>query len=234
MTESSNSVRSEYLVEPEWLEAHLGDPDLAIVDMDSDAGYERGHLPGAVPLHPDYERHPDTGWVSTMPPDKFAEVCRGLGIGDHSQVVVYDNNMGLAAARLWWVLKLYGHANVRVLNGGWRAWLQQNRPISFDRPVINTTTPFTPRLDDSMLGLLDDVKAACNLGDAVIWDTRTEGEYDGSVNRGNARAGHIAGAVHLEWSELVDSATHRFKSDNEMRAILAASGITPDKTAYAY
>ncbi|MCI0771536.1 MAG: hypothetical protein J4N94_06615, partial [Chloroflexi bacterium] len=85
-----------------------------------------------------------------------------------------------------------------------------------------------------MLGVLDDVKAACVLDDAVIWDVRTEGEFDGSVNRGNRRVGHVAGAVHLEWSELMDAETHRFRSEAEMRVLLNGLGITPDKTAYAY
>jgi len=234
MTGNDYSLRSEYLVESDWLEAHLADPNLVIVDVDVESSYKRGHLPGATSLHPDYERDPDTGWVSTMPPDRFAEVCNGLGIGDTSQVVIYDNNMSLPATRLWWVLKRYGHPNVRVLNGGWRTWLQEKRPVSFEEPSLPNRSTFTPRADESMVGVLDDVKNACSLSDAVIWDVRTEGEYDGSVNRGNNRAGHIASAVHLEWSELMVPDTHLFKQDDAMRGILSAAGITPDKTAYAY
>lgn len=234
MTGNYKNLRSEYLVESDCLEAHLGDPNLVIVEVDAESSYKRGHVPGARSLHPDYERDPDSGWVSTMPPDRFAEVCKGLGIGDASQVVIYDNNMGLLATRLWWVLKRFGHPNVRILNGGWRTWLLEKRPVSFDEQTLPNSFSFTPRPDDSMLGVLDDVKMACSLSDAVIWDVRTEGEYDGSVNRGNNRAGHIANAVHLEWSELMDPATHLFKQDDEMREILTAAGITPDKTAYAY
>ena len=234
MTGNNKSLLSEYLVESEWLEAHLDDPTLVIVDVDAESSYKRGHVPEAGSLHPDYERDPDTGWVITMPPDRFAEVCKDLCIGDTSQVVIYDNNMSLPATRLWWVLKRYGHTNVRVLNGGWRSWVLEKRPVSFEEPSLLNSSTFTPRPDDSMLGVLGDVKKACSLNDAVIWDVRTEGEYDGSVNRGNNRAGHIASAVHLEWSELMVPTTHLFKQDDEIREILSAAGITPDKTAYAY
>lgn len=235
MSASEGDVRSECLVEPAWVESHLSDVNLVIVDIDAEAGYRRGHVPGAVTLHPDYERDSETGWVSTMPPDRFAEVCRSLGIGDDTLVVVYDNNMSLPASRLWWVLRLHGHANVKVMDGGWRTWLQERRAVSFESPTPKADVTFTPRRDDTMLGALDDVKAACGLDSAVIWDVRTEGEYDGSVNRGNNnRAGHIAGAVHVEWSDLMHANTHRFKPDEEMRTILNAKGITPDKTAYAY
>lgn len=225
---------TDYLVDPAWLEANLNHRDLAIVDVDTEAAYLRGHIPGAAALHPDYERDPDSGWVSTMPPEKFAEVCRGLGIGDDSQVVIYDNNMSLHATRLWWVLKRYGHRNVRVLDGGWRAWQVESRPVSFQRPSPKKDVAFTPRPDGSTLATLDDVKAACSLDEAVIWDVRTGGEYDGSINRGNRRAGHIAGAVHLEWSDLMDAETHKFRSLEEARTILHAGGITMDKAAYAY
>ena len=234
MTGNYKSLRSEYLIEYAWLEAHLDDPNLVIVDVDAENSYKRGHVPGASSLHPDYERDPDSGWVSTMPPDRFAEVCNGLRIGDTSHVVIYDNNMSLPATRLWWVLKRFGHPNVRVLNGGWRTWLLEKCPVSFEEPTLPDRSTFTPRPEDSMLGVLDDVIKACSLNDALIWDVRTEGEYDGSVNRGNNRTGHIASAVHLEWSELMVPATHLFRQDDEMREILSAAGITPDKTAYAY
>ena len=78
------------------------------------------------------------------------------------------------------------------------------------------------------------MKEACNLDSAVIWDVRTDGEWDGSEMRGNKRAGHIPGAVHLEWFNVMDRRTHRFKPADEIRQLLAEHGITPDKNVYAY
>ena len=104
MTIENEFANTEYLADPAWLQAHRNDPDLVIVDLDAEAGYLRGHIPGALFLDNNYERNPETGWVNTMPPDRFAAVCQALGIGDDTLVVACDNNMSLHAARFWWTL----------------------------------------------------------------------------------------------------------------------------------
>ena len=225
----------EYLIDPAELRGQLAAPGLVIVDLDSAAGYQRGHIPGAVHLADDYERNPATGWVNTLPPDKFAAVCQSLGIGDGTAVVAYDNNLSLYAARFWWTLNYYGHRNIRVLNGGWRAWVAAGGPVSFAPPAaVAADISFTPQVDSSLIVGIDAVKAGCSLPDTAIWDTRSAGEYSGEVNRGNRRAGHIAGAVHLDWLDLMDPETHRFKPAAELRRILESRGITPDKAVFAY
>ena len=231
----SGLAHPEYLMEPAELLARLGEPGLVIVDLDAAAGYQRGHIPGAVHLADNYERNPATGWVNTLPPDEFAAVCRSLGIGDATPVVAYDNNMSLYAARFWWTLNYYGHRKVRVLNGGWRAWVSAGGPVRFEPPPAAAAEPvFTPQVAPSLLVSIDAVKAGCSLEDTVIWDTRSAGEYSGQVNRGNQRAGHIAGAVHLNWLDLMDRETRRFKPPAELRRILDDRGITQDKAVFAY
>jgi thiosulfate/3-mercaptopyruvate sulfurtransferase len=224
----------DYLVDPQWVQDHAGDSNLALVDIDGEAGYQRGHIAGAVMLSSNYERDSAGGWVRTMPPERFAATCQGLGIGDDTRVVLYDNNLSLYAARFWWVLHHYGHTNVKVLDGGWRRWVMEGRPVSFDPGNPNTKVSFTPRTDDAMLGRLEDVRAACTRSDAVVWDVRTPGEYDGSVRRQGLRPGHVAGAVNLEWAGLMDRETHRFKPRDEMRRLLEERGITPDKAVFSY
>lgn len=224
----------EYLIAPAELLDCLAAPDLVIVDLDSAAGYQRGHIPGAAHLADSYERNPATGWVNTLPPERFAAVCQGLGIGDHTAVVAYDNNLSLYAARFWWTLRYYGHRQVRVLDGGWRAWIAAGGPVSFAPPPAVAAVSFTPRLDPSLSVDLPAVRAGCNLEDTVLWDTRSAGEFAGRVNRGNKRAGHIAGAVHLDWQDLMERDTHRFKPAGELRQILNAKGITADKAVFAY
>ncbi len=81
---------------------------------------------------------------------------------------------------------------------------------------------------------VDELKEACSLSDAVIWDVRSDGEYDGSSSRGNKRSGHVPGAVHLEWFNVMDRDTHQFKPADEVRKILSDQGVTPDKAVYAY
>ena len=224
----------EYLVDAAWVEAHKDDPNVVVVDCDVEAGYNRGHIPGAALAPDNFEKDPDTNRVHLMNPDQFKAMCEGLGIGDDSLVITYDNAQSLTAARLWWSLNTYGHSAVKVLDGGWRSWVTEGREVSFARPQTSSNTSFTPNRDESMLVQVDELKAACNLEDAVIWDVRSDGEWDGSASRGNKRAGHIPGAVHLEWFNVMDRETHRFKPAGEIRRILVDKGVTPDKKIYTY
>jgi thiosulfate/3-mercaptopyruvate sulfurtransferase len=216
------------------LEGHQGDANVVVVDCDVEAGYNRGHIAGAVLMPDNFQKDPDTNRVHLMNPDQFKTMCEGLGISDDTLVITYDNNQSLYAARLWWALNFYGHSNVKVLDGGWRGWINEGHSVSFDRSQTASNAKFTPKIDDSIMVKVDELKAACNLADSVVWDVRSDGEWDGSAARGNQRAGHIPGAVHLEWFNVMDRNTHRFKPPEEIRRVLAANGITPEKKIYTY
>ena len=112
----------ELLVDAAWVDAHKGDADVVIVDCEVDAAFARGHIPGAVLVPDNYEKDPDSGRLFLMQPDQFKNMCEGLGIGDDILVIALDHSRSLTAARLWWSLNTYGHTNVKILNGGWRAW----------------------------------------------------------------------------------------------------------------
>ena len=234
MPTTDGFAHPEFLVDAAWLAAHLDDPNVVVVDGDVEAGYLRGHIPGAVLVPDNYEKDPATGRVHILPPEGFAAMCQNLGIGDDTLVVAYDNNQSLYAARLWWALHYYGHSNVKVLDGGWRQWVAEGRPVSFDRPPPRSGATFTPRADESIMVKVDELKAACTLSDALLWDVRSDGEYTGANDRGNRRAGHIPGAVHLEWFNVMERDTHRFKPAAEIRQLLNQYGITPDKAVFAY
>ena len=227
-------TRPELLVDAQWVDDHRGDAGVVIVDCDVDAAYNRAHIPGAVAVPDNFEKDPDTGRVHLMSPSQFQAMCERLGIGDNTLVVAYDNSQSLYAARLWWALNTYGHSQVKVLNGGWRRWIAEGRAVGLDRAAGAPGASFTPRRDESLLVKVDELKAACQLGEAVIWDVRSDGEWDGSEMRGNNRAGHIPGAVHLEWFNLMDRATHQFRPANEIRQTLAEAGIPPDQAVYTY
>ena len=224
----------DYLAEADWLAAHLNDDNVVIVDCDVDAGYQRGHIPGAVLIPDNFVKDPDSNRVLMMTPPQFQAMCERLGIGDDSLVICYDNGQSVTAARLWWILNTYGHRDVKVLNGGWRGWIAGGHTISVERPAPAEGTSFTPRIDDSMLVTVEELKEVCSLQESVVWDVRSDGEWDGSAARGNKRAGHIPGAIHLEWFNLMDRETHRFKSASEIRQILSEHGITPDKNVFTY
>ena len=226
-------ARPELLVDAAWVDAHKNDSNVVIVDCEVDAAYARGHIPGAVLVPDNYEKDPDSGRLFLMNPEQFKAMCEGLGIGDETLVIAYDHSRSLTAARLWWALNTYGHTNVKILNGGWRAWIANGGTVGFGRAEIKSVT-FTPKYDDSKLVKVEELKEACEVGGSVIWDVRSDGEWDGSMSRGNKRVGHVPGAVHLEWFNLMDSDTNEFKPAAEIRRILTEHGITPDKNVYTY
>jgi thiosulfate/3-mercaptopyruvate sulfurtransferase len=234
MPTADGFAHPEFLVDPAWVEAHLNDPNVVVVDTDIAPAYDRGHIPGAGLVPDNFEKDPDTGRVHILPPQKFVAMAEGLGIGDDILVITYDNSQSLYAARLWWALNYYGHRNVKVLDGGWRRWVSQGGMVSFSRPRPAGRVKFTPMVDKSLMSTGDELKACCNLSDVVVWDVRTTAEYAGADTRGNRRPGHIPGAVHLEWNNVMDRESHRFRPAAEIRRILAEKGITPDKEVHSY
>jgi thiosulfate/3-mercaptopyruvate sulfurtransferase len=234
MTTASGFAHPEYLVDAAWVETHRGDANLVIVDCDVEPAYNRGHIPGAVLVPDNYEKDPDTGRLHVLPPDKFSAMCQGLGIGANTLVVAYDNSQSLYAARLWWALSYYGHTSVKILDGGWRRWISEGHTVSFARPKAPAEVKFNPRPNSSILVKLDELKANCSLDDVIVWDVRSTAEYEGSNSRGNLRVGHVPGAVHLEYLNVMDRETHRFKPAADIRRMLLAKGITPEKRVYTY
>ena len=234
MTTAEGFTHPEYLVDAAWVEDHLDDSNVVIVDTDVDVGYNRGHIRGAVLVPDNYEKNPETNRVNIMSPDQFKAMCEGIGIGDDTLVITYDNAQSLTAARLWWALNYYGHTNVKVLNGGWRRWVSEGRRVDLTRTRTATGATFTPKANESIMCRIDELKGAYSRPDVVVWDVRSDGEWDGSGDRGNKRKGHVPGAVHLEWFNVMDRQTHQFKPAGEIRRILSEHGITPDKTVYSY
>ena len=224
----------DFLADTQWLEEHLGDSDIRIVDTDVDTAYQRAHIPGAILIPDNYEKDPATDRVHILPPDKFSQLMESLGIGDDTTVVAYDNSRSLYAGRLWWALSYYGHTKVKVLDGGWRKWLREGRRVSINPPHPGTGVRFSAPTDPSLMISTDQLKAAHTSPGTVVWDVRSRGEYTGDTTRGNRRPGHVPGAVHLEWLELMDPETHTFKPAEDMRRILGAKGITPDKEVAAH
>jgi thiosulfate/3-mercaptopyruvate sulfurtransferase len=216
------------LVDGGWLEARLGDPNVLIVDCDGAGAYRRAHIPGAVFS----ESHPYKSAANhrlVMAPEEFGGAMSALGVGPETTVVAYDANGAVSSGRLWWCLSYYGHDKVRVLDGGWPRWLADGRPITMAESKPAPAT-FVPRADESKLATADYVRAAISNPDVVILDVRSDGEWDGSEARGNPKAGHIPGAVHLE-NKLSMSADEAaaFKDPEALRQLFESCGITPDK-----
>jgi len=243
------------LASPDWLAAHLDDPDVRIVDMrgfvrtvetapgQQAAAYEgaveeyaEGHIPNAIYL--DWTRDivdldaPVKAQVAS--PERFAAELGRRGIGDDSLVVAYDAHPASQfATRLWWALRYYGHERAMVLDGGLRAWRQEGRPLTIDLPRFPAAT-FTPRVQPNWRATGEQVLAG--LGDAsrVLVDARDVGQYGGAVRRAEGRAGHIPGAISLPREELIDPATGRFRPEGELRDIFARRGVSAERPVTAY
>jgi len=232
-------TRPELLAEPGWLAAHADDANVRVIDCATVEAYRRAHIPGALQLPAHFyikEQDPagsDHG-TFVMPPDEFAALMGKLGVSQDTTVVTYDDNNALVAARLWWVLKYYGHDNAKVLNGGWQRWLTEGRPVAFHATRPQPAT-FVARPRRELYATAEDLLEVYDRPECQVVDVRSDGEWDGSNSRGNKRAGHVPGAKHLEWIRLVETGdTRRFLPADELERLLAEAGLRRGKPAVAY
>jgi thiosulfate/3-mercaptopyruvate sulfurtransferase len=204
-------VNTGSLVEGDWLLERLNDPGVTIVDtryiVEQDErgrfievpgaeSYRQAHIPGAVFLSLDDLREPGQP-EHILGPDAFAEVMAAHGIGSTDEVVVYDTEGGCWSARLWWALRLYGHENVRLLNGGFGRWVEMGHPVEAGDRIV-APADFTAREVPGLLATLDDVLAAREDEGTVIVDALTRPFHTGEARLyAYLPAGHIPGAVNI-------------------------------------
>jgi thiosulfate/3-mercaptopyruvate sulfurtransferase len=225
----------ELLAETEWLEQHLNNPKVRIVDARAPQQYTAGHIPGAVNLT-GFSAIPRATNQDMAAPEEFNRVAATLGISNDITVVVYDapsQIMGMIA----WAFLYYGHEDVRILDGGFDKWSREGRQISSDLASYPSTT-YKANPVEAIYCSLTDAKTAHGRPETVFWDTRSQAEYQGSsASTGGEpppRLGRIPGAIHLEWIELLDPATKTLKSAPELRALLESKGITSDVQINTY
>ncbi len=235
------------LVETDWLAANLGHSQLRIVDIRGEVrsvaqpdgtrkseysasrgDYDAGHIPGAsfIDWTADIVDLDDPITAQIAPPERFAAFLGGLGIGDDSRIVIYDNQGRAFATRLWWALTYYGHEHVAVLNGGWAKWRTEGRAISTEVPSYAPAT-LTPKAGRLGRKTGQEVLEHVQLGDAIIVDALRRGQYTGEEQRGGAASGHIPGALNLPYLDLYTPAG-TWKLEDELRATLAKAGIADD------
>lgn len=227
------------LVSTDWLAAHLGDPDLRILDAtyflpggdrDARAEYDQAHIPGARFFDIDDVSDHRSDLPHMAPPvEKFMSRMRQMGVGDGHQVVVYDTHGLFSAARVWWLFRLMGQADVAVLDGGLPKWLAEGRPTE-DLPPMIRDRHMTVRREAHRVKDVTQVAAASKLGDYTILDARAPGRFRGDEPepRQGLRAGHIPNSRNVPYSSLLnDDAT--MKSPDELRAIFDAAGADLSK-----
>ena len=241
------------LVDPDWLEAHLDDPDLRVLDAtvhlefdeetgerDSDSGYDDwadGHVPGSVyaPMLTDLTAE-DPAFPYELPgAERFAAAMGRLGVGDDSRVVVYDDAGGNWATRLWWMLRVYGFDAVGVLDGGWSRWVDDGRPVSTDDPDVEAAT-FSPEFRPELVADAETVLASIDDDGTCIVDAlRREDHVGDGVNK-YGRRGRIPSSVNVPAvgdDAIVDDG-RGFDSRETLRERFEAAGATDSDRVVSY
>ena len=227
-----NYPRSELLCDTAWLQQHLDDPAIRIIDCGMPDAYNRAHILGAVGLPHPYLKGKDSPFI--MDTQEFSELMAVRGVSNDTLVILYDDNASLYAARVWWCLDHYGHTSAKVLNGGFNKWLYEKRPLTAVVPHPELGR-FRARAKQEGCCTLDGLRQGIGDPNVVIWDTRSQEEWTGENDRGNKRKGRVPGAVHLEWRHLMEGPPERkFKPAEELRRMFAGLGITPEKRVVTY
>ncbi|MER3408863.1 MAG: sulfurtransferase [Thermoleophilia bacterium] len=230
----------EALVSTEWLAQHLGDANLVVAEVDeSPELYDEGHIPGAIKLHwrDDLQDPVERDLIDKA---SFERLMGSRGIGNDTTVVLYGDKNNWFAAYAYWYLKIYGHEDVRILDGGRQKWIDEGRPLTTEVPTPTPRTYTAKERDESIRVYRDEVLAGLGRDGVALVDVRSPQEYSGELiappgyeQEGAQRAGHIPGAKSIPWATAVrDDGT--FKSADELRQIYAGKGVTPDKEVRAY
>jgi thiosulfate/3-mercaptopyruvate sulfurtransferase len=234
-----NGYAKPVLVGTEWLEHHE-ETDVVVAEVDEDPDlYDQGHIPGAVKLHwrDDLQDPIKRDMVGK---EAFERLLGERGIGNDTTVVLYGDKSNWFAAYAYWYLKFFGHADVRLLNGGRQKWIEERRMLSV-QPTLRETTAYEATLpDESIRAYRDFVLASLGVPEVVIVDVRSPAEYAGDLiappgyrQEAAQRAGHIPTAISIPWVSAV-RADGTFKHAAELDELYTDKGVTRDKTVVAY
>jgi thiosulfate/3-mercaptopyruvate sulfurtransferase len=214
------------LIDVVALKALLGDPPLRIVDTRRPDEYAAGHIPGAVSVDVEVWKEKSLAENGLQDAAYWSKAIGDLGISSDSKVVVYGETVP-NTARVWWTLRYLGLKDVRMLNGSWEPWREKFYPVETEPPRIEPAT-FQPDFQEDMVADKERVKSGLSSTGRVVRviDARSQGEYTGQDVQG-PRGGHIPGAIHLEWNEVLDDAG-RFKTPEQLRELFTRRGLKPD------
>jgi thiosulfate/3-mercaptopyruvate sulfurtransferase len=239
MSPTTTATERDVLVSVDWAREHLDDPNVRFVEVDVDTtAYQQSHLPGAV----------GWDWTSQLSDGirrdlvsraEFSQLLSRSGIGPETTIVLYGDNNNWFAAWAYWQLKLFGHRDVRIIDGGRRLWLDQGLPLTTELPSFEPTGYQLPEPDFALRAFRDDVLP--RLGDAsfALVDVRSPAEYNGEViappgmTETAQRGGHIPGAASIPWAQAVRE-DGTFKSPEELRALYGSKGVTADRDVVTY
>ncbi|HZU13660.1 MAG TPA: sulfurtransferase [Chloroflexota bacterium] len=226
------------LVSTDWVAQHRNTPNLQLAEVDVDtSAYDTGHIPGAVGWNwkTDLQRHP----VRDIPTkEEWEALLARSGIGNDTTVILYGDNNNWFAAFAYWLFKLYGHENVRLLNGGRKKWLDEGRETTTEQPSVQPASYTAQEPARELRAVRDQVARALDDAQSSLVDVRSPGEFSGRLlapenlpQEGAQRGGHIPGAVNVPWATAV-AEDGTFKPLEELRNVY--SGVRPEETVYTY
>ena len=235
----SNYEHPEMIVSTDWVAAHHGDRTVRIVEVDVDTkAYDEGHVPDAIAWAWNTQLC-DTVRRDILSKAQMEELMSSSGISNATTVVIYGDNNNWFAAWALWQMKVYGHADVRLMNGGRKKWLSEGRKVSTAAPQPVRTTYRASEPDLTLRAMLPQVEAASAGGAAALVDVRSPQEFTGEILAPPGlpetcqRGGHIPGARSIPWGKACnDDGT--FRSYDELRALYGAEGIDGSKPVIAY
>ncbi|MDQ4074715.1 MAG: sulfurtransferase [Chloroflexota bacterium] len=237
--EVNGYANPDALVSTAWVAQHRDDPNVRVVEVDVDTrAYEQGHIPGAMGWNWQQELQ-DQVWRDVVSKENFEKLMSRSGISNDTTVILYGDNHNWFAAYAFWLLKYYGHEDVRLMNGGRAKWLAEDRPLSTEPPEIEQGDYQAKEPNSSVRALRDQVLTGLQQNVTLV-DVRSPAEYRGELlapeslpQEGSQRGGHIPGAKNIVWSNAVREDS-TFKSRDELEKLYGGQGITPDKNVIAY
>jgi thiosulfate/3-mercaptopyruvate sulfurtransferase len=230
----------QVLVTTEWVAQHAKDPGLVLAEVDVDtSAYDQGHVPGAIAWNWQTELQ-DPVRRDLIDKAAFERLMGASGVSNDSTVIVYGDNNNWFAAWAFWQLKIYGHKDVRIMNGGRKKWLEEKRELSTDKPQPKPTTYKASDPDYSIRARRDEIFAVLDRrSNAYLVDVRSPDEFTGKViappgmSETAQRGGHIPGAANIPWAQAVNE-DGTFKTFDELRDLYASRGVRGDREVIAY
>jgi len=240
MSVTSGYAHPEVLVETSWVADHLNDPNIRLIEADEDVLlYEVGHLPGAVKLdwHVDVQDPVARDFVNQQ---AFEQLMSHWGISNDTMIILYGDRNNWYACYSYWLFTMYGHRNMKIMNGGRSKWEAESRQLTKEVPHFEPTTYRAQPADETLRAFRDDVFSGLRTPERRLIDVRSPQEYTGELlhminypQEGAQRGGHIPGAKNIPWATAVN-ADGTFKSAEELRQIYGGKDVTPDKEVIAY